>query len=348
MRRRCFQRGNFATIFALVVPALLGFTALVIDIGHFWQVRSQLQNGADAAALAGIRDLNGAAAQFPVARLSSQTLAAQHDANQTALNLNLNAGNGSAGDIILGHWDFGLRSFTVADAAMPSSRVNAVKVNARRTAAEGGAVDTFFARVFGASTQDLTANAIAVGGSPSAVCGFPLAVPACSLIDAGGAVMCQANLTFGQATTDNVGFTLLDLSNPNTPDIFLAMQAALNPGGCLETSTASGEIKVSNGNNLNKNAVQLINAAVAAAGSAGLYIDVPVLDTGTVTNAACGAVQFNGEWPIAGYVSLRLLGATDAPNRAIQTRVDCDHTSASTVGGNGFYGLPSTAVYLVQ
>lgn len=340
-----FQRGNTAVLFALVLPSLLGFAALVLDIGHFWQVRSQLQNGADAAALAGVRDLNGSPVEFPVSRLSTQSYAALHNANQTPLNLSLNTSNSATGDIILGHWDFTARTFTVADAAMPSYTVNAVKVNARRTTAEGGAVTTFLGNLFGKPTQDLTAYATAVGGSPASVCGFPLAVMACSLIDSGGNVECNATLTF-TTNSQTAGFTLFDLSNPTTPTIQQAMQNALS-GNCVATSTSTGQIKTSNGNNLSQPDVDMINAAVAAAGSNGLYVNIAVLDTGSLTGG-CGSLQYNGDWNIAGYVSIKIIGATGQPNRSILATVDCTHTNGGIVGGNGFYGLPSSAVYIVQ
>ncbi len=47
------ERGTTAVIFALALTALMGAVALVIDVGTLYQNRSQLQNGADAAVLAG-------------------------------------------------------------------------------------------------------------------------------------------------------------------------------------------------------------------------------------------------------------------------------------------------------
>lgn len=54
-RRR--DDGAIAVIVALLAVVLFGFAALVVDIGHAQQVRSQAQNAADAAALAGVREL---------------------------------------------------------------------------------------------------------------------------------------------------------------------------------------------------------------------------------------------------------------------------------------------------
>lgn len=51
------EDGQSLVLFALFMLVLLGFAALVIDAGVLFSTRSQLQNAADAAALAGARDL---------------------------------------------------------------------------------------------------------------------------------------------------------------------------------------------------------------------------------------------------------------------------------------------------
>ncbi|PKO62181.1 MAG: hypothetical protein CVU24_05230 [Betaproteobacteria bacterium HGW-Betaproteobacteria-18] len=52
------QRGAVAITFALSLLVLFGFMALVFDLGRTYVVRTELQNAADAAALAGAKDLN--------------------------------------------------------------------------------------------------------------------------------------------------------------------------------------------------------------------------------------------------------------------------------------------------
>jgi Flp pilus assembly protein TadG len=362
-RTRRAERGSFAILFALALPALLALMALVVDLGHLYLVRSQLQNGGDAAALAGVRDLNGTAARFPVARQSAHDYGILHLANGTALNLDLNLGNADTGDIILGNWNFVARTFTVASAATPPLQVNAVKVFARRTAAEGGSVATFFARIFGVANKDLTTTSIAAGGAPSIACGFPLALPDCNLFDAAGNLRCNATLTFGQATTDNVGFTVMlppanqaGGSPVSTSTVTCAMARAMSnvsqcPGncncasGCNSASVSQGQIGISNGNNLSQNDVTWINAEVAA-NPQGYFVDVPVLQTG-LSAANCNSFNFNQAPYIAGFVKLRITGATNQPNRSVLASVDCTHTSVSPPGG-GFFGLPTNDVELVQ
>ncbi|RZS68637.1 Flp pilus assembly protein TadG [Agromyces ramosus] len=46
------ERGASAVLVAILLSALIGFTALAVDVGTLYAERAQLQNGADAAALA--------------------------------------------------------------------------------------------------------------------------------------------------------------------------------------------------------------------------------------------------------------------------------------------------------
>ena len=51
------QRGAVAVIVALTLVVLLAFGALAVDLGYLMMVKNELQNAADAGALAGAREL---------------------------------------------------------------------------------------------------------------------------------------------------------------------------------------------------------------------------------------------------------------------------------------------------
>jgi Flp pilus assembly protein TadG len=51
------QRGVSAVIVGICLFMLVAFVALAIDVGHLYVVRNELQNAADAGALAGARHL---------------------------------------------------------------------------------------------------------------------------------------------------------------------------------------------------------------------------------------------------------------------------------------------------
>jgi len=46
------ERGSILVITALSLVALVGFVGLALDLGHLYVVKTELQNAADAAALA--------------------------------------------------------------------------------------------------------------------------------------------------------------------------------------------------------------------------------------------------------------------------------------------------------
>jgi hypothetical protein len=56
---RADQQGQVAIVVALMLTVMLGFGALVVDVGLNWAARTQLQSAADAAALAGAAELPG-------------------------------------------------------------------------------------------------------------------------------------------------------------------------------------------------------------------------------------------------------------------------------------------------
>jgi hypothetical protein len=56
---RAGERGSVAVLMALALTMLLGFAALVVDVGLSWAARAEAQTAADAAALAGASQLAG-------------------------------------------------------------------------------------------------------------------------------------------------------------------------------------------------------------------------------------------------------------------------------------------------
>ncbi|SHG50447.1 pilus assembly protein TadG-related protein [Massilia sp. CF038] len=52
------QRGAMALLFGLTLVVLLAAGGLVLDLGHLYVLKSELQNGADAAALAGAKEID--------------------------------------------------------------------------------------------------------------------------------------------------------------------------------------------------------------------------------------------------------------------------------------------------
>ncbi len=135
------------------------FGGLAMDLAFFSTARGELQRSMDAAALAGAGNLRFDDSVFDAARDEAQKFA---DLNPTranlsdnppgAITLDLNPGNASNGNIVLGIWDAG----TFAP-SLDGSQVNAVR------AQYATQVPTSWLGILGFNTLPVSAQAIAVG-----------------------------------------------------------------------------------------------------------------------------------------------------------------------------------------
>ncbi len=156
----CHRRGMTLVAFLAAMPVLLGFAALAIDVCQLHTVKAELQNAADAAALAGVSVyLTDAGLSQNVADLNDLVRPrAQYFSLQ---NQTLSSGTIlDVADVVIG-----TQSLTDSLAAFDTSgseRYNAVQVTVRRTAdGPNGAVPLFFAHILGMGQASVTATSIA-------------------------------------------------------------------------------------------------------------------------------------------------------------------------------------------
>src|SRR5262245_31164366 len=155
------ERGLSFVFVAIGITGFVAATTLAIDVGMLMTARSQAQNAADAAALAGATAL---------AFNSFDDRSSSGPAVQGAINAALaNKVVGQAVSI-----NSGDVSFPVA----PSGASDRVSVTVYRTTARGNAVSTMIAGIFGAAAVDIkaVATAEAILGN-AAVCVKPWAIP---------------------------------------------------------------------------------------------------------------------------------------------------------------------------
>ena len=144
------QKGMALVYIALLMVAICAFIGLAVDIGYMYVAKGQLQNAADSGALAGASGLpnqdDAIAKAETFAEINSVVPGPD---TKVAL---------SSSDITLGNWNRGNNpSFNAS-----GTPINAVKVQARRTAGSpGGPVDLFFSTVIGWSQMSVLAEAIA-------------------------------------------------------------------------------------------------------------------------------------------------------------------------------------------
>lgn len=152
------ERGAISVIVAVLMVTLLGFVAIAVDVGVIYSERAQLQNGADASAIA-LAQKCARSATDPMCSTTS-TLAATL-ANQNALDGMSNVNN--------------IQLDTTA-------RTVSVTTAAKQTGAPENSVSLFFAGVLGIPSKQVGAKASAVWGSPKAGrTAFPLAFSICQV-----------------------------------------------------------------------------------------------------------------------------------------------------------------------
>lgn len=182
--------GGVAIMAALGLLVFLGIASLAIDVGQLYYARNQLQNAADAAALAAagnlIKDQSGVAVRDANAALEAAYTVAQRQSELSGLPaLDPEARNDLT--ITFGEWNVNAgnpqTAWTEVGATCSSdSNANAIKVQLRRAAGLAyGPVTNIFANVFGVNTSEVAASAIAyLGYSYSVGTGtvpVPLALP---------------------------------------------------------------------------------------------------------------------------------------------------------------------------
>jgi Flp pilus assembly protein TadG len=154
------ERGAISVLVAILMVTLLGFAALAVDVGMLYAERTQLRNGADAAAIAiaqkCAKDINGA-------DCSTTSALARSLANS-------NAGDGKSNiaDLVL-------------DKAAGTVKVTA---GAQEAGKAPNRVSLFFARALGFNDATVTAGAAVQWGRPVAgPTAFPLTFSICQVKD---------------------------------------------------------------------------------------------------------------------------------------------------------------------
>ena len=171
-------------VVTIAMTALIGFTALAIDVSNLYVARNELQNASDAGALAGTRCLYNTSDSPSACNYSGAVGDVNTNTNQIAFDVaranrsqkipvDVNWAVGTNGaDVQRGHWSFTTRTFTPNDSTIPAELwnvsvaeldadtnfINAVKVTARRQATP---VAAFFAQIFGTTGFEVAAEAVA-------------------------------------------------------------------------------------------------------------------------------------------------------------------------------------------
>ncbi|MBW2450492.1 MAG: hypothetical protein JRE92_08720 [Deltaproteobacteria bacterium] len=219
------QKGISAVIIAVCLVMLIGFIALSVDVSHLVVARNELQNAADAGALAGAAELytnDGQSVNTDANQIGFDAAVANFS-EQSPVEVNWTGGN--VGDVQRGHWSFGLgslpRGFTRNDATEPAALwgvtteeldenpnfINAVRVRTRR---QNTPIASWFARIFGLESFEGFAEAVAyigfAGNLKEATANAPIAICQESILkcDAEGK-NCKYECNEGRFINDSAG-----------------------------------------------------------------------------------------------------------------------------------------------
>jgi len=164
------SRGVTAVTAAVSASMLLSLAVLTIDAGQALVAKNELHNVADAAALAGARELgvlyaggpNGTPPPLPMAQQQNFVLSDPTPITTAVENVaTANYARGVSitidpGDIRIGDWDSVAKTFTQTPATP-----DAVSVTARRDGSANGPITTFLAGMIGINTVSVTSLATA-------------------------------------------------------------------------------------------------------------------------------------------------------------------------------------------
>jgi len=342
-RHRSSERGAVAVIVGILLSVLIGFLAMVMNIGHSRMVRGQLQNAVDAGALAASYQLNGMATGVTLATNAAITFTGNNDTDRnTPVAI-------TGADVQVGHWDFTQSKATAFTslAATPANLplMNAVRVIAGRETSRANAVPIWMPSFLTTNTtMNVTAEAVAVGGGPltNAGCALPFVVPSCAIPNTfltccatnPGSSACDVPVhfvlqaTFASDGVDTIGMTNLQPSGASNAD-FRAMIA--DPNSCPK-GTSGSDIAIQNGDSFNKPFYDDMKAWLAAHDNGGL-VSIATMD-------GCPNPKYNQDAILAGFASVHVTlepwtgGKT--PKFAMNGTLLC--TKSNSIAGGGFYG----------
>lgn len=266
------ETGAVAVIVAIGMIALLGLAALVVDVGAMYAEKAQLQNGADAAALA-IAATCADDESDPLCQSGSTLAGTYADAN---------AGDGA----------------TAITGATVDKTANSVRItNTNETAAGDQHFSLVFARIFGMDTTQFGAEATAVwSGVGSGPAVFPIIFKRCEfeesiingtwqVLDFHGSAGCDNNNPSGQNYPGAFGWLDQAAGSCSSPTLQIGTWAGGDTGVSFPGSCQA-----------------LIDQwkAELTAGQQ-VHIILPIYDDGQNTGA-------NVEYRVSGYVTFEITG----------------------------------------
>ena len=349
------ESGVTAILVAIVMVVLISITALAVDIGYVMTTKNELQNVADAAALAATRQLGWDYEQMsfddqqnyvcdpstivPIA----QDVAGKNQAG--AKNISINDA-----DVIIGQWD-GTNFTLTPTLAQP----DAVQVTARRDGGANGPITTFFAKIFGVNTVDVWADATAAltAQSTAGPGGLPLPVGISKAWFENKDIFCNQPLKFYPTNTPEgcAGWHTYTESPPSAARLSDILEG-LKDGIYESPETTAGEtIFDFTGGTLASvfddmkalfDAMKVLNDGILDSDE-----DSTTWTTAVVVYDWSDCSNPNKPVPIVGFATVTITQVLETPEKTINAQVICENIEAGR-GGGGEFGTMGSIPGLVE
>ena len=185
LRRPQKEKGAVMVMVAILLLPLFGLAALAVDVLNLFLIRGELQNAADAAALAGAACLNARPECNNTGQATPNWAAASARALAFLPNNKAHGATLSAAKVETGYWSVASPSWGLlpANTAPSPSLSPTIQVTLEmKDGVNGGAVPSLFAAVWGARDTSVAVRSAAAITSPATAAAgtvFPLAIAKC-------------------------------------------------------------------------------------------------------------------------------------------------------------------------
>jgi Flp pilus assembly protein TadG len=337
------ERGVTAVFVAILIVFLTAMVSFSVDLGFAWVTKNELQNIADAAALAGTSQLGVVYAalspdqQEDTSRsLTSSEKAQVIDFVERVAGLNRAGGISGIGidtasDVSIGTWDFASKTITPT-----LIRPTAVTVTARRDGNVNGPITTFFANIMGISEINIAATATAalgpLGYVPPGTANFPVGISKRWFDESHD---CGDSIKFHPTgTLDGCAGWHTFTTAPANANRLRQILNGLEDGSYVSPAIYAGQTQLEFvGGTIGSvfDAMQALYDAKKDPETGTWDVKIPVYDSEDCGNP-------NGAITIVGFATAIVTEVIAAPEKQIMAKVTCDHILNGRPGGTMING----------
>lgn len=344
------QRGAVALTVAFLLVGGGGLVAGAVDVGMLYTARAELQNAADATALAGAATMVGYNDSGQVVSQWEDGVAAakQVASSNKALNVSLNLLDQ---DITMGYWDSATKDFDpwrTGPSANPGD-LTAFRVTLRRDQVANSPVSTIFAGIVGIDQVNIRATSTAflgyVGEVPGDTVDLPVAVKEEVLTDPNGP-RCNTWIKFHSEQDESAEWTTFFTFPANDPNVRDYVDGSLTTpplkvgdyintiNGVLSTNTFRALERRFNENKVNGK----------------WLVTLPVIrENGRGWGwGGGGGGQGQTTKEVVGFVQYVITDVCALPCKKMIGYMVCDNTIAGSSAGGGNFGTRASNPQLVQ